>query len=89
MLAEKGFRVVLPDAILHGERTDGRKNEALIYQFWKIVLQTIVELEEVKNDFVSKGLADPGRIGLVGTSMGGIITLGALTQYVGLGQQLV
>ena len=25
LLAEKGFRVVLPDAILHGERTDGSR----------------------------------------------------------------
>ena len=81
LLAEKGFRVVLPEANLHGERSDGEQEEEMAYQFWDIVIQTISELEVIKDDLVSKGLADRDRIGVAGTSMGGIVTLGALTQY--------
>ena len=81
LLAEKGIRAVLPEAILHGDRSDGRNNEEITYDFWNIVKNTITELEILKNDFVARGLADQERIGLVGTSMGGIVTLGALTQY--------
>lgn len=81
LLAEKGFRAVLPEAHLHGERADGRRNEELVFEFWEIVIKTIEELGNIKNEFVEKGLADPNCIGLVGTSMGGIVTLGALTQY--------
>lgn len=81
LLAEKGIRAVLPEAILHGDRSDGRNNKEVTYDFWNIVKNTITELEILKNDFVARGLADKERIGLVGTSMGGIVTLGALTQY--------
>ena len=81
LLAEKGFRAVLPDANLHGERTDGRSADTIVYEFWEIVLQTISDLDNIKNHFVSSGLVDKNRIGLVGTSMGGVVTLGALTQY--------
>ncbi|GIN57414.1 alpha/beta fold hydrolase [Lederbergia ruris] len=81
LLAEKGFRVVLPDVHLHGERSNGQSNKELMFQFWRMVVQTISELEVLKNEFVNRELAKPEKIGLVGTSMGGIITFGALTQY--------
>jgi uncharacterized protein len=80
MLAEKGFRVVLPDALYHGERTSQNQHE-LAFHFWEIVLTTIHELEDIKNHYLSSGLIDEERIGVAGTSMGGIITFGALTQY--------
>jgi uncharacterized protein len=81
LLAEKGFRVVLPEALYHGERHQGIQMNELYFHFWDIVLQTIQELNIVKQYFETKGLVDTERIGLAGTSMGGIITLGALTQY--------
>ncbi len=80
-LAEKGFRVVLPDAMYHGERDTGLTGMKLNLQFWDIVLKTIEEIELIKNYFESKKLIQIGRIGLVGTSMGGIVTLGALSRY--------
>nr|WP_263328359.1 esterase [Neobacillus sp. Marseille-Q6967] len=80
-LAEKGFRVVLPESLYHGERNQGFSEKELYIHFWKIVLQTIQELPSIKDYYVGKGLADEDRIGLAGTSMGGIVTLGALTQY--------
>jgi len=41
LLAEAGYRVVLPDAIYHGEREQSLTNEKLQLAFWNIVVQTI------------------------------------------------
>jgi fermentation-respiration switch protein FrsA (DUF1100 family) len=82
LLAEKGFRVVLPEAAYHGERhPEGVKTEEIALHFWNIVLQTIDELDVLRQYFDSENLIDTKRIGLVGTSMGGIVTLGSLTRY--------
>ncbi|MDQ0216697.1 fermentation-respiration switch protein FrsA (DUF1100 family) [Oikeobacillus pervagus] len=80
-LAEKGFRVVLPEANFHGERSQGLDLNELGIRFWDIVLQTIEEVSGIKDAFVERELVNESRIGLAGTSMGGIVTLGALTQY--------
>lgn len=82
LLAEKGFRVVLPEAMYHGERRpDGVNTEQMMRKFWPIVLRTIDELDLLRQYFESENLIDAKRIGLVGTSMGGMVTLGSLTQY--------
>jgi uncharacterized protein len=81
LLAEKGFRVVLPGALYHGERNAGQDGYKLSLHFWDIVLQSIEELEIIKESFEDKNIIDPERIGVVGTSMGGIVTLGALVKY--------
>lgn len=81
LLADKGFRVILPEAVYHGERSTGLSGQQLNMHFWEIIIRTIAEIETVKNFFEEEQLIDPGRIGVVGTSMGGIVTLGALTQY--------
>lgn len=82
LLAERGFRVVLPEAAYHGEREhDGLKTEEMALKFWNIVLQTIDELDILRQYFENKNVIDAERIGLVGTSMGGMVTLGSLTKY--------
>ncbi|NRD78404.1 esterase [Bacillus sp. BRMEA1] len=81
LLAEKGFRVLLPEALYHGERAQGLSEKELFAHFWEIVLMTIKEVSLLKDYFVESALADEERIGIAGTSMGGIATLGALTQY--------
>lgn len=81
LLAEKGYRVILPDALHHGDRGTGLAGHQLNTHFWEIIIKTIDELEIVKNYFEKEELIDQGRIGLAGTSMGGIVTLGALTRY--------
>ncbi|MEH7343589.1 alpha/beta fold hydrolase [Bacillus sp. JJ1532] len=81
LLAEKGFRVILPEALYHGERSTGLSGNELNLHFWEIIIRTIEELEIVKSSFEDEQLIDPSRVGVVGTSMGGIVTLGALTQY--------
>lgn len=79
LLAEKGIRVVLPDADFHGERAKNLSSLDLSMRFWDIIINEIHELQEIKDHF--QHLIEEDRIGVVGTSMGGITTLGALTQY--------
>ncbi len=81
LLAEKGMRVVLPEAAYHGERSENLSTEQLAVRFWEIILQSIRELDTIRQSFEDEQLIDPARIGLVGTSMGGMVTLGSLTQY--------
>lgn len=81
LLAEKGMRVVLPEAAYHGERSANLSTEQLAFRFWEIVVQSIGELDTIRQYLETRKFIDPSRIGLVGTSMGGIVTLGSLTQY--------
>lgn len=81
LLAEKGFRVALPEALHHGERQENIKNSDLPKYFWDIVLHSIDELQVICDFFAHNGAIDQKRVGVVGTSMGGIVTLGALTKY--------
>ncbi|MFS0824211.1 esterase [Bacillus sp. 1P02SD] len=81
LYAEEGFRVVLPEAEYHGERDKGLEELDMNFKFWDIVINEIKELQRIKDELVEKGLVDETRIGVAGTSMGGIVTLGALTQY--------
>lgn len=81
MLAEKGFRVVLPDAIHHGERKQGLKDSELQLAFWDVVVQSIKELEILKNNLIHRQYTLKDHIGVGGTSMGAITTYGALAAY--------
>ncbi|MDY0407870.1 prolyl oligopeptidase family serine peptidase [Virgibacillus soli] len=82
LLAEKGFRVLLPDSILHGER-EGHEKSVSEKQiaFWDIVIQNVADLNVIKEDLEKSGLLIENRIGIAGTSMGGITTSAALTKY--------
>lgn len=81
LFAEKGFRVIMPEAIYHGTRNKGLSETELSYRFWEIVITSIEELSTIKQELVEQGLVDPARIGVAGTSMGGITTLGAMAKY--------
>ncbi|GEK33656.1 prolyl oligopeptidase family serine peptidase [Kurthia sibirica] len=76
-----GMRVIMPDAILHGERAEDLDAIQLSMRFWEIVLTNIEELNYIKQQLVDKGLYTHGKIGVSGTSMGAITTLGCLTVY--------
>ncbi|MBO1003619.1 prolyl oligopeptidase family serine peptidase [Pseudogracilibacillus auburnensis] len=80
-IAKKGFRVILPDSILHGERGNGTSQNERDLAFWNIVMQNISELQLIKDYLEREGLTIPDRIGIGGTSMGGITTYGALKKY--------
>ncbi|WP_102261828.1 esterase [Mesobacillus jeotgali] len=81
LFAEKGFRVIMPEAKYHGTRSEGLSEAELSFRFWEIVITSIEELSTIKQELVEEGLVDPARIGVAGTSMGGITTLGALAKY--------
>ncbi|SDL98655.1 prolyl oligopeptidase family serine peptidase [Sediminibacillus halophilus] len=81
LLAEKGFRVILPDSILHGDRAEDLSANEMNIRFFEIVSQNIKDLQVIKNTLEEKGLLLDERFGLAGTSMGGITTAAALTQY--------
>lgn len=80
-LAEKGYRVLMPDCLFHGQREEGFDEYQLSSKFWEIVLATIEEIGVLQAHYIQKGLIDENRLGMAGTSMGGIVTLGALTKY--------
>ncbi len=79
-LAKAGFRVILPDAPMHGARADGDAAGS-----WPIsgdILQSNVdELAMLEGIFVSRGLADVHRLGVGGVSMGGMTTMASLVRY--------
>lgn len=81
LLAKKGFRVVLPSALYHGERQAGFSELEMNFRFWEIVLRSIDELQIIKDYFENEGMINPEAIGVAGTSMGGLVTLGGLTKY--------
>lgn len=81
-LAEKGLRVLLPDAHLHGERQESLDEVELSLRFWEIILTSIEEVNMLRGELVERNLIDNDtKIGLAGTSMGGIVTLGCLKVY--------
>ena len=53
----------------------------LALRFWEIVLTSIEELGILKEELVKRQLLTNKKIGVSGTSMGGITTLGGLTTY--------
>ncbi|SDJ44344.1 prolyl oligopeptidase family serine peptidase [Salimicrobium halophilum] len=81
LLAEKGYRVLLPDSLYHGEREENLHQQQLNLKFWDIVYQNLKELQTLYDELEIRGLLEEGRFGVGGTSMGGITTAAALTMY--------
>ncbi|MEG0259205.1 MAG: prolyl oligopeptidase family serine peptidase [Lysinibacillus sp.] len=80
-LVKKGIRVILPDAKLHGDRSEALNEMQLNLQFWEIVLQSIHEVEQLYMHLKESKLFSSGKIGIAGTSMGAIVTSGSLKRY--------
>lgn len=81
LLAGKGFRVILPDSKYHGERDGDVSKFKRELSFWNIVMQNVKEIKTIKERLDQEGLILNQKIGLAGTSMGGITTAAALTKY--------
>jgi hypothetical protein len=79
-LAKAGFRVILPDALMHGARAE-KDDARTVANFWGILQNNIDELAILKDVFVGRGLADPQRLGVGGVSMGGMTTMAALVKF--------
>lgn len=80
-LVQKGVRVILPDALFHGERFVQLSELELSASFWKIVLSSVKELHMIYEQLKQKQLLASGKIGIAGTSMGGVVSSGSLTAY--------
>lgn len=79
-LAKAGFRVIMPDADMHGARYDGDENRRLAH-FWDILKSNIDEMPLLRSKLQQLGLIDQQRLGVCGASMGGMTTLGGLARY--------
>lgn len=80
-LVKKGIRVVLPDAYLHGVRAKNMNEQEMSLHFWEIVIRSIKEVEAIYNVLKEKNLIQSNKIGISGTSMGGITASGCLKKY--------
>lgn len=80
-VADQGYRVVLPDSAYHGEREIEMSAQKRQLAFWDIVIQNVKEIHELRKLLSQQELLLDDRIGVAGTSMGGITTSAALVQY--------
>lgn len=80
-LAQKGFRTVIPDAYLHGERKDEPYQGPKEMAFWHIEMKTIEELPGIVDYYVSRQLASKDEVTVTGLSMGAIATCMAFVKY--------
>lgn len=71
----------MPDALYHGERGTSLSGHELQLKFWHVVRQMIAEVKWIKEEMEQRRLIDPDRVGIAGTSMGGIVTFGSLAVY--------
>ncbi|SHM42675.1 prolyl oligopeptidase family serine peptidase [Gracilibacillus kekensis] len=81
LMAEKGYRVLLPDMMLHGDREEEITDQERELRFFEIVKQNLDDIESIYEELIAKQLLEGNRFGLAGTSMGGITTAAALTQF--------
>ncbi len=79
-LAQAGFRVVMPDADMHGSRDHGDPARRLAH-FWDILKTNIDEMPSLEAALREKSLTAPGRFAVAGASMGGMTALGAMARY--------
>lgn len=80
-IAQKGMRGIIPDAMYHGERSDGKEVTEHFEEFANIVMQSVDEFPIILNDLIKRKVTDGNRVGVTGLSMGGITTCGILKKY--------
>ncbi|MGX7418378.1 alpha/beta fold hydrolase [Carnobacterium gallinarum] len=80
-LAQKGIRVILPDAMHHGERKTGSISMIPSITFWSSIHYNLAEFSLLVTYFQKANLIEGNRIGVGGVSMGGITTCALLTQH--------
>jgi dienelactone hydrolase len=79
-LLKNGFAVMVCDAVFHGERTweNGFSSQpwpwSYPYTFRHIVMQTAIEYRRAMDYLTTRPDIDSTRIGMLGVSMGGVIT---------------
>jgi len=79
-LAQKNIRVILPDAINHGQRHMDISSIPSM-TFWNSIQGNLAEFSLLKNFYEKKNLIKDGKIGVGGYSMGGMTTGALLTVH--------
>lgn len=79
-LARLNCRVILPDAMNHGERKRPISKIAS-HTFWESIHSNILEFGYILNYFKERGLVIKDQIGVGGVSMGGMTTCALLTHH--------
>ncbi|SDI01416.1 hypothetical protein SAMN05192534_11847 [Alteribacillus persepolensis] len=80
-LAMQDIRVILPEAVHHGTRGTGLTEKQAQMEFWSIVVKSVSETKNIKSALEEQQLIQDARLFVGGTSMGGILTCGALAAY--------
>lgn len=82
-LACQGFHVILPDALHHGERDRFADHDTALARshFWRVVADTVEGFSPIYAAAVAEGWSDPNRVGVAGSSMGGMAAAAALAEY--------
>jgi uncharacterized protein len=81
LLAEEGLRVIMPEAMGHGERKEELSEHERQVAFFPIVMKSIRESADIRKYCQEQGWVKEDRFAMAGTSMGAIITLGSLATY--------
>jgi len=79
-LAQAGFRVIMPDADMHGARYNG-DTEMRNTHFWDILKQNIDEVAVLEAALRENDWIADERFAVAGASMGGMTALGAMARY--------
>lgn len=82
-MAEQGITLLIPDAPRHGERSLGedRFTLASIHKITPILLGLLRDVTTLIQYVRTSGEFDGARVGLTGVSMGGVVTLAAMTKH--------
>lgn len=81
ILARYGFRVVLPEAINHGERKSDKDRKLNPLDFWEHIQINIEEFPSIVEHYKKNQIIDLNNISVAGLSFGGVTTSALLTQY--------
>jgi len=79
-LAQKNIRVILPDAMNHGQRLND-VSSIPSFTFCNSIQGNLTEFSLIKNYYQNKGLIKDGKIGVGGYSMGGMTTGALMTAH--------
>jgi len=79
-LASKNIRVILPDAMNHGQRVH-EISSIPSFTFWSTIQGNLAEFSLILDFYKKRDLIKDGKIGVGGYSMGGMTTGALLTQH--------
>lgn len=80
-LAKRNFRVVMPDALYHGQRQVAGPAEKHQLEFWQIIANSVKEFPLLVKYYQATVGIKRQQIGVSGLSMGGITTCALLKAY--------